>query len=41
MATDRPRRCPSWCSGDHHYGSMHVSAAGVIAFGEAMKELNL
>jgi hypothetical protein len=30
---DKPRRCPPWCSGDHHYGSMHISATPFVGPG--------
>lgn len=33
MAANKPRRCPSWCEGNHQYGSMHVSAAPFVGPG--------
>jgi hypothetical protein len=33
MATDKPRRCPSWCSGAHDITSVHMAAHRDLGLG--------
>lgn len=33
MATDKPRRCPPWCAGDHDVTSVHIAAHRDLGLG--------